>query len=207
MSFRPGLRCVIAPLSALLLSGLAAASASAQEDPPMPGLEPRFSLAVGGTSWVWDDAPAGSASVGDETSIALDLESRLTSWLAFRLGGSYGRPSLRLDEDEVGANQYHVEVVGVLKAPWPLEAWRVTPFVDGGWGSLVHDPRRDGLTTKNQSMWLYGAGVEWDALPRLGIRAAWRRAEVELSNVFDPLERDSVTVDADRWMWGVYWRF
>lgn len=178
-----------------------------QEDPPMPELPQRFSIAVGGTSWVWNDAPAGTASVGDATSVGLELESLVRSWLAFRLGGGFGRPNLRIDSDDVGANQYHVEVMGVFRVPWPLAEWNVTPFIDGGWGSLVHDPRRDGLATKNQSMWLYGAGMEWDALHRLGVRVAWRRTEAELSSIFDPLEQDSVTVDANRWLWSLYWRF
>jgi len=173
----------------------------------MPELPQRFSVALGGTRWVWDDAPPGTSSVGDATSVGLELESLVTSWLAFRLGGGFGRPTLRDGADGVGANQYHVEALGSLRAPWPLAEWRVTPFIDGGWGSLVHDPRRNGLVTKNQSMWLYGAGIEWDALDRLGIRVGWRRAEAELSTVFDPLERDSVTVDAGRWLWSLYWRF
>ncbi|MDT8369290.1 MAG: outer membrane beta-barrel protein [Longimicrobiales bacterium] len=195
----------------LLAFGIALASLAsplrAQDDPPMPELPQRFSVALGGANWIWDTSPAGTPSVGDATSINVELESLVTPWLGFRLGGGFGRPDLRTETDEVEVNQYHVEVLAVLRAPGLLDAWEITPFIDAGYGTLVHDPRRAGLVTKNQSMWLYGAGVEWDALDRVGFRASWRRTAAELNNVFDPSERDTETVDADRLIWSVFWRF
>ncbi|MDT8340581.1 MAG: porin family protein [Longimicrobiales bacterium] len=181
------------------------------DDPAMPEAPPRFSLLLGAGVWRWDAAPAGTGSVDDATGLALELETRLTPWLAFRLGGGLAAPSIEGTGAEAGdrldADQYHVEVDAVLRAPWPLARWRVTPYMLGGVGSVIHDPDRDGLGTRNQSLWTVGAGAEWDALERVGVRFDWRHAQVELGDIFDPLERDSATVGADRWSLGAYWRF
>ncbi|MGD2068484.1 MAG: outer membrane beta-barrel protein [Gemmatimonadota bacterium] len=194
------------PALRLPSSGLAAQEALA--DPPMPEAPKRLrvDLAVGGFDWDEDEA---LPEVEGVVIWGAELETLVHPLLSFRLGVGYGRPEIRSDQDRLSADQYMVELLANLRAPLgAMGEAGVVPFLTGGYGSVVHVPRdRDDLITKNQSAYVFGAGVEYDALADVGFRAEWRRTRVEFIDVFEPEDRDAVMRDVDRWVLGAYWKF
>lgn len=195
-----------APAPGLPSRGLAAQEPLA--DPPMPGAPKRLrvDLAVGGFDW---DENGALPQVEGVVIWGAELETLVHPLLSFRLGVGYGRPEIRSGQDRLSADQYIVELLANLRAPFgaPGRAG-VVPFLTGGYGSVVHVPRdRGDLITKNQSAYVFGAGVEYDALADVGFRAEWRRTRVEFIDVFDPEDRDAVMRDVDRWVLGAYWKF
>lgn len=209
---------LVAPLLALLLAAggclLAAGSASAQEgedggedDEPTLVEAPRaFRLSASGSALLWEEAPTRSPD--DGSLWGLEVERLVLRWAFVRLGGAFGTSTIDGGDRSAEVNTYLFEVVGGPRlALRELRRIGVVPFAAAGVGSLVHDPRPDGLVDRSQNAFTWGVGVEWSLRPELGVRAEWRRYSVDLQDVFSQVDRTGEGRDADRFQLSVFWAF
>lgn len=229
MDGRPTRAAVIAgTLAGLLAPLLLPAAAPAQEgiegpeERTMADAPKQFRLSAAG-GWVeW--TASGRAEQQDVEGAAawgLDLETRVHPLLSFRFGGAYGRTTISgLDTGgrprSVETTQYLLELVAEPRlSVGPLRDAGVVPFGLAGFGSVVHDPRNEPgefdppLTTRSQGSLIYGAGLDLSPgfLGRLGARAEWRRAEVQMQDLFAVTSREGTSRTSDRFMGTVYWSF
>ncbi len=177
--------------------------------------------AVGG--WMgWDDpGTADGQEVEGGSLLGVELETRVSRYVHFRLGAAYGRASITGPDPEgasrtVDANQIVLELAATPRlSVGPLRRSGVVPFGVLGAGSVVHDPRTEpgqfdpALPTRSQGSLVYGAGVEVapPALGDVGIRAEWRRAQVQLQNPFEPTSLEGTARGSSRFMGSVHWSF
>lgn len=211
-------------LVAVLCAGaLSPGAASGQEDPaegsrasqpPMAAAPAQFRVGVSGGALAWSE---GTDRTPEEGGLwGLDLERLLLPAVSIRFGAAYGTTTLVSPGDRVAADAYLMELSGVVRGAFaPLRRVGAIPFGTLGVGSLVHDPDRDGLGTASQNALTWGAGlevrplatVEGSRLAPLGVRAEWRRYQVEIENVFDPVDRTGRTRHADRFSATLFWAF
>lgn len=206
----PVLAAAVLAVAALL----AAAPAAAQEDgggaetaeellveAPRP-----YRIAVTGSALLWHEA--ATRSPDDGSLWGLEVERLLLRWAFARLGAAFGRSTVTSGERSADVNSYLLEVVlGPRVAVADLRELGVIPYAAVGFGSLVHDPRVDGLATRSQNAFSWGAGVEWSFRPDLGVRAEWRQYSADLEDIFAELDRTGQTRDADRFQIAVFWAF
>lgn len=174
----------------------------------MPTAPELFRVGVTGARLDWPSAGGERNVVDDHLAAGIEIEAVVTRWLGFRLGVTFGGTEIRSPSAE-GTDVRHV-LVEVMAAPrLAIDRLRdegVTPWAEVGLGTLVHDPDDDALVSRNQNALVFGAGVDWDALGPLGVRAGWRRTRLELADVFDPEDRGSTEVWTSRVVVGAYWR-
>jgi len=218
-------RTTVFSLVALLLFAATAAAQETEEDlagPAMADAPDQFRVAATAGWLAWDGAESSDGKVVDVGPLwGVDLETRVSRWVAFRFGGAYGRTTIT-GTDETGtrqtvdANQVVLELVAEPRlALEPLRRVGVVPFAVGGVGSVVHDPRTaEGafdppLPSRSQGSLLYGAGVEVQPEPLgdAGVRLEWRRNEVQLQPSFVVTSLEGASRGADRFMASVYWSF
>lgn len=197
---------------------LAPAAAGAQEEPgpsgppdepeaPAMAEAPRqFHLGLTASALSWSDAagptPDASGLVG------VELERLLVRFASVRLGGAYGTSTVAGAPGAVDVNAalFEVGLTGRLDLG-PMREAGVVPSAGLGIGSVVFDPVAADLPTRSQNAFFYGAGIEARPLPRIGVRAEWRRYRVEMENVFEPTDRTGSDRDADRFQASVFWTF
>lgn len=201
-------------VAVLLVAAPGSALGQEAAEPAMAA--PPAQFRVGATAGVlaWPD---GSDRAPDDRSLwGVELERLLLPQLSIRMDASYGTATIVSPDDAVGADAYLLEVTAVGRGTFAtLERIGVIPFATLGLGSLVHDPDRDDLGTVSQNALTWGAGVEAPSLAvtgasrlaPLGVRLAWRRYQVELENVFDPLDRAGRTHHANRFSITAFWAF
>lgn len=216
--------CVLAVLAVGLLavpspaqeSGGEVGSAAAADAPD----QFRLSALGGWMDWGAPDA-AGEQAMEASSAWGLDLETRVHPLLAFRLGAAYGRTEITRTEfggpsRSVEANQIVLELVAEPRlAVGPLRETGVVPFGIVGLGSVIHDPDTEqgefepALTTRSQGSVVYGGGLEVEppALGDFGARVEWRRADVQVQNIFTPTSREGTSRTSDRIVGTVYWKF
>lgn len=213
---RPGARAVpclvvLAVAAALLAAGDAAAQEGRGGDgPDAEGLlveAPRpFRLAATGSALLWEEAPTRSPE--DGSVWGLDVERLLLPYAFARLGGAFGTTTVVSGDRSADVNTYLAEVVVGPRLALPgLRRVGVVPFAAVGVGTVVHDPTEDGLSTRSQNAFSWGAGVEWSFRPQLGVRAEWRRYSADLEDIFAELDRTGESRDADRLQISVFWAF
>lgn len=203
-------------LATLLALAAGPVAAGAQEEPGDPGMATapaQFRVGVTGSQLGWS---GGEQSTPDDGGLwGLELERLLLSAAAIRLEASHGTTTLVSSDDAVDARTYLLAVTGVARlALDPLERVGMVPFGTLGIGSVVHDPDRDDLTTASQNTLSWGAGLEArpfgraaSSLAPVGLRVEWRRYQVELENVFDPVDLTSRTRHANRFSASLFWAF
>lgn len=204
------LALVLAASGTLLAAGEATAQEGEDvdgEDEPMLVEAPRpFRLSASGSALLWEDA--ATRSPADGSLWGLEVGRHVLRWAFVRLGGAFGTTTLNSGGRSADTNTYLVEVLGGPRLALPnLRRIGVVPFAAVGVGSVVHDPRPDGLVDRSQNAFTWGAGVEWSLRPELGARAEWRRYSVDLQDVFDRVDRTGEGRDADRFQLSVFWAF
>ncbi|MFW6193804.1 MAG: hypothetical protein ACOC83_10000 [Gemmatimonadota bacterium] len=208
---------LLAALAALAALTAAPFAAGAQEEPGDPGMATapaQFRAGVTGSRLMWS---GGEPSAPDDGGLwGLELERLLVPAAAIRLEASHGTTTLVSSDDAVDARTFLLAITGVARlALDPLERVGLVPFGTLGVGSVVHDPDRDDLTTASQNTLTWGAGLEARPFGRtaasrlapLGLRVEWRRYQVELENVFDPVDLSSRTRHANRVSASLFWAF
>lgn len=208
-----GGRTAAAALVLLAVTLLAAGPAAAQED---PGAEPEapdmaaaptpFHLGPSVSVLSWEET--GDATLEDATLWGLDVERMLTSFLAVRLDGGFGKGEVTEDGRTVELNTYLFELALALRLPVaPLARVGVTPYAVAGLGTVVHDPTAAELNTASQNALSYGLGVDVQPFERFGARLEWRRYSVDREKLLDPTDRTGTSRDADRFQASLYWAF
>jgi opacity protein-like surface antigen len=204
------LALVLAASGALLAAGEAAAQEeddAGGEDEPILVEAPRpFRLSASASALLWEDAATRSPE--DGSLWGLEVGRHVLRWAFVRLGGAFGTTTLSSGGRSADTNTYLFEVVGGPRlALRGLRRIGVVPFAAVGVGSVIHDPRPDGLVDRSQNAFTWGAGVGWTLRPELGVRAEWRRYSVDLQDVFNRIDRTGEGRDADRFQLSVFWAF
>jgi len=193
-----------APLAAQPSSDQDTASIAA---PRMPEAPREFKLAatLGLLRWGED---AERAELDDGVLAGLEIERALADFLSLRASGAYGRTTVVGDGARLDLNQYVVELalLGRL-AVGPLADAGVVPLAGVVGGSVIHDPTDADSRTRSQTALGFLAGAEIRIATRLGAHLDWRHLSVELEDVFEPQNRNAVSVGADRISAGLFWRF
>lgn len=211
----PGRRALTVLAAVVAAAGAflpASAPASAQQEGGAQAEEmlveaPRpFRVGATASALLWEEA--ATRSPDDGALWGLDVERLLLRWAFARLGTAFGTSTVTGADRSVDVNTYLLEVVAGPRLALPaLRRAGVVPFAEIGVGSVVHDPKVDGLTTRSQNAFSWGGGVEWSFRPELGVRAEWRRYSASLEDVFADLDRTGETRDADRLQITVFWAF
>lgn len=204
---------LIAVLVALTAAPVAVGAQEEPGDPDMATAPAQFRVGVTGSHLGWSGG--GQTTPDDGGLWGLELERLLLPAAAIRLEASHGTTTLVSSDDAVNARTYLLGVTGVARlALDPLESVGLVPFGTLGVGSVVHDPDRDDLTTASQNTLTWGAGLEArpfravaSRLAPVGLRVEWRRYQVELENVFDPVDLTSRTRHANRVSASLFWAF
>lgn len=189
------------------------------DDPPLVEVADQFRLSVTGSYVDWT-APEDSRGqeIDGAGAWGLDLETRVARFLSFRFGGAYGTTEITGTGAEgtrrtVDADQWLLEVVAEPRlAAGPLREAGVVPFGVVGAGSVVHDPKTaEGefdppLLTRSQGSLIYGGGLEVEpaALGRFGARLEFRRAEVQVQDLFVSTDREGDGRTANRFLVTAY---
>ncbi|MBA2564585.1 MAG: hypothetical protein H0V09_04090 [Gemmatimonadetes bacterium] len=174
----------------------------------------QYRVAGGLAAFAWDeDVPADDGPVA-----GIDVERDLAPFLAVRAGLRYGTTEFRalasVVDDETGEDGasgelatgeavdtrlYLPELALLLQADLgPLRDTPLVPYAVLGFGSLITDPDREGLTTHSQNAFGYGLGARLRLGGRLGARGEVERYLLKLEDVLgesdDPANRDSRSV-------------
>lgn len=175
---------------------------------PMPDTPRVFRVGARLSAYRWPDE-AGRNEVADAVAGGLELELLARRWLGFRLGLDMANTSITAPDGDAEASvrQYVAELLMAGRLPLaPLQRLHLTPWVEVGVGTVVHDPDEGGAT-RTQNMAVYGAGIDWDPLARVGLRAGWRGMTVKLGNPLVADDLEAATVTADRLTLSLHWRF
>ncbi|HZD05098.1 MAG TPA: outer membrane beta-barrel protein [Longimicrobiales bacterium] len=209
---RRGGRCagllLLLASAALQMAATALPAQDVPDEPSMPEAPEQFRVGLTLSRFDWREE-AGADAVEDGSIYGAEVETLVHPFVSFRFGVAFGQPEVRSSTDRASTDEYVVELLADLRLPVaPLGRQGVVPFLTGGYGSVVHVPdQRDDLITRNQSAYVWGAGLEVEALSRVAMRGEWRRARVALNDLFDPENRVATQRRVDRWMLGVFWRF
>ena len=215
---------MIARTALLALTALAclAAPASAQDYgapdtlsiPPASGIVPKprnFALGIGLGTYRWEDPSPFDAPYDDLTMTTLSIERMLWRGVRGRASMAAGKTSLHVGSQEVDAWVMPFDLQ-VLLAPdfGPFRRFGVMPYAVGGFGSLVTNPSGDledfELTTRSQSQWTYGGGIQ-GRFERFEGRLEGTMAGVRLSDPVESEVRDTQTVHNRRWEGRISWLF
>ncbi len=225
MDGRRTARALFAVLALALIPAPAAAQEGVEglEEPAMADAPDQFRVSATGGWLAWED-PGADAGVAEEQRVegaalwGVELETRVGRYLAFRLGGAYGRTSITSvgpggDPRSVDVNQVVLELVAEPRLEvGPLRRAGVVPFGLAGLGSVIHDPSTETgefdppLTTRSQGSLIWGGGVDVSppVLGGAGLRLEWRRAEVQMQPIFTPTTLEGTPRGAGRFMGSFY---
>jgi hypothetical protein len=184
---------------------------TAREQPPLPATPPRrideyrLGPVLSGLAWEEDAAMADGALAG------FAVERDVASFLALRAGLGYGTTELAppdvVDAGAVDTRLYLPEVSLVLQPVWgEAGAWPVRPYGLVSFASLISDPDREGVSTRSQNAFGYGAGARLRVGRRLGILGEIERYLVKLEDPFDAT-RESRSVHNTRFGGSVTYAF
>lgn len=193
------LRLLAAAGTVLALLLPAGAAGQAEPEPPEIAEAPsQFRVGLTGSALLWEEAAERSPTDGSLWGV--DVERVLFRYLGVRLDAALGTNRVRGTSDSVDVTSYLAEVVAAVRIAPPAleEEVGVVPFLAVGVGTLVHDPHREGLTTASQNALSWGIGFELSRFDRFGVRAEWRRYDVDVEDLFDALDRTGASRRADR---------
>lgn len=206
----------------MLLWGGPAAAQDVDEGlggPPLAEAPDQFRVSLYGSYVGWEEPEtSGGQEVDGAPAVGIDLGTRVASFLAFRFGGAVGGTEITGTGSDGGrrtvdATQWLFEVVAVPRlAVGPLREAGVVPFGVAGLGSVVHDPRtgegefEPPLATRSQGSLILGGGVEVEpeAMGSFGARLEWRRAEVQLQNLFVSTDREGNGRSSSRFLGTIF---
>lgn len=204
------LALALAAAGALLPAGDVAAQEGEEgvgEDEPILVEAPRpYRLSASASALLWQEA--ATRSPDDGSLWGLEVGRHVLRWAFVRLGGAFGTTTVTSGDRSADANTFLFEVIGGPRLALPeLRRIGLVPFAAAGVGSVVHDPRPDGLVDRSQNAFAWGGGIEWSLRPELGVRAEWRRYSVDLQDIFSQVDRTGEGRDADRFQLSVFWAF
>ena len=207
-SFRA--RDVLLPLAAaaaLLCAGPALGQEEPALDVPEVAEAPRsFRIGVAGSAMLWEEAEARAPE--DGALWGVDVERILFRYASVRLDLAYGAGTVRDSGSAIDVTTWLAELLLTARvAPQVLERAGVIPFLAGGVGTLVHDPEVEGLPTASQNALSWGLGVQVEPFERLGVRAEWRRYDVDLEDLSEAIDRSGLSRSASRLQATVFWIF
>lgn len=225
----PAARAVVLQAGAALLALCAAAAPAVGQEtgedlagPAMADAPNQFRASVTAGWLAWDGPEAtGEKQVDTGALWGVDLETRVSRWVAFRFGAAYGRTAITGPDESgstrtVDANQVVLELLAEPRLEvGPLIRAGVVPFGIVGAGSVVHDASSpEGefdppLPSRSQGSLIYGGGVEVapEAPGDVGLRLEWRRTEVQLQPTFVVTSLEGTARGADRFMGSIYLSF
>jgi len=210
-----GSLCLLALLLALP-GHLAAQGGEPQEgeEEPLPSERemadaPRqFRISFLGSGLLWEEGDETRPTPDDGSVWGVDVERILVPWLSTRLSGTVGTSSVPDQEGELDLIQYLTMLHLVGRVPVaPLRKRGIVPFGTVGVGALIQDPDREGLATKSQNAFSFGAGLEVQPFERIGFRAEWRHLTVDLETLTETIDRTGENRDADRILGTVFLTF
>lgn len=182
--------------------------------PPASGIVPKprnFAFGVGLGAYRWEEPSPFDAPYDDLTMTTLSIERMLWRGIRGRASMAAGKTSLHVGAQEVDAWVMPFDLQ-VLLAPdfGPFRRLGVMPYAVGGFGSLITNPSGDledlELTTRSQSQWTYGGGIQ-ARVERFEGRIEGTMAGVRLSDPVESEVRDTQTVHNRRWEGRVSWLF
>ena len=179
--------------------------------PPLPVPEKRpvhqFRLGAGATAFAWDDAAAAEDGVLAEFEVERDLAPFLAARAAMGFGTTeFG--AAEASEPPLETRLYLPEVSLLLHPPvGPFRVGTFVPYALVGFGSLITDPKRDGLGARSQNALAYGAGARVGFGGRWGLRGEVRRYLIKLEDPLDPSSRESESIHTTRVGGGLTYAF
>ena len=184
--------------------------------PPPSGIVPKpknFAFAVGVGTYRWEDPSPFEAPFDDLTMTSLSIERMLWRGMRGRASMAAGKTTLQVGSDQVDAWVMPFDLQVVVAPDFgPFRRFGVMPYAVGGFGSLVTNPSGDledlDLTTRSQSQWTYGGGIQ--ARYRIASRAesrARRRAFGSSDPGGEPRNANTQTVHNRRWEGRISWLF
>lgn len=183
--------------------------------PPPSGIVPKprsFAFAVGLGTYRWEEPSPFGAPYDDLTMISLSIERMLWRGVRGRASMAAGKTTLHVEPDEVDTWVMPFDLQVLLSPDFgPFRRLGVMPYAVGGFGSLITNPSGDTedleLTTRSQSVWTYGGGVQASFRERFEARLESTAAGVRLSDPVESEERETQTVHNRRWEGRISWLF
>jgi hypothetical protein len=195
-----------------------AAPAGAQVDaypdpsaPPSSGIVARqraFAVGAGLGHYGWEE----SGLYDDLTMTSLSIERILVRGIRGRASMAAGKTTLHVEEQGLDAWIMPFDLQ-VLVAPdfGPFRRYGVMPYALGGFGTLIMNPSGDlpdlELTTRSQSQWTYGGGIQARFRERFEARLEGTAAGVRLADPVAAENRETHTVHNRRWEGRLSWLF
>jgi hypothetical protein len=143
---------------------------------------------------------------------SLSIERILVRGIRGRLSMAAGKTTLHLEEVERDAWIMPFDLQVLLSPDFgPFRRLGVMPYAVVGFGTLVTNPSGDGpedeLSTRSQSQWTYGGGIQARVRERFEARLEGTVAGVRLADPFTAELRETLTVHNHRWEGRVSWLF
>lgn len=183
--------------------------------PPPSGLvqKPRnFALGVGVGSYRWEEPTPFADPYEDLTMTTLSIERILWRGVRGRASMGAGKTTLRIESSEIDTWVMPFDLQVVLAPDFgPFHRFGVMPYAVGGFGTLVTNPSGDleelELTTRSQSQWTYGGGIQASFLERFEARLESTAAGVRMADPVESEERETQTIHNRRWEGRISWLF
>jgi hypothetical protein len=184
---------------------------AAQEVPPPSGLVPReraFALGAGIGHYGWEDP----APYEDLTMTSISIERLLWRGIRGRAAMAAGKSTLMLDDGQVDVWIMPFDLQVLLSPDFgPFRRLGVMPYAVAGFGTLITNPSGDledlELTTRSQSQWTYGGGIQARVRERFAARLEWTLAGVKLADPITAENRETTTIHNRRWEGRMSWLF
>lgn len=170
--------------------------------------ERAFALGAGIGHYGWEDP----APYEDLTMTSLAIERLLWRGIRGRASMAAGKTTLLLEDGQVDTWVMPFDLQVLLSPDFgPFRRLGVMPYAVGGFGTLITNPSGDledlELTTRSQSQWTYGGGIQARVLERFEARLESTVAGVKLADPFTTENRETTTIHNRRWEGRVSWLF
>ncbi|HEY7470785.1 MAG TPA: hypothetical protein VIE68_00390 [Gemmatimonadota bacterium] len=179
--------------------------------PPASGIVPRqraFAVGAGLGHYGWEDP----SLYDDLTMTSLSIERILVRGIRGRAAMAAGKTTLSVEEQGVDAWIMPFDLQLLVSPDFgPFRRYGVMPYAVGGFGTLITNPSGDveelDLTTRSQSQWTYGGGIQARFRERFEARFERTIAGVRLADPVEAENRDTQTVHNRRWEGRLSWLF
>jgi hypothetical protein len=183
--------------------------------PPASGIVPkpqRFAFGVGMGPYEWESPAPFEAQYEDLTMISLSIERMLWRGVRGRATIAAGKSTLNAVPGGVDAWVMPLDLQVLLSPDFgPFRRFGVMPYALGGFGTLITNPSGDleelELTTRSQSQWTYGGGIQARFLERFEARLERSIAGVRFADPVESEDRETQTVHNRRWEGRFSWLF
>ena len=179
--------------------------------PPPAGIVPRtrgFSISAGLGTYGWEEP----LPYADLTMSSVSIERLLWRGVRGRAAMGAGKTDLRVDDRTVDTWVMPFDLQVLLSPDFgPFRRFGVMPYAIGGFGTLVTNPSGDledlELSTRSQSQWTYGGGIQARVLERFEARLESTVSGVRLTDPVVSANRETHTVHNRRWEGRMSWLF